>query len=219
VLPGIFFSTYRCGDGSLDPQGHLMALGKLKQNRWLRLVLYLVILAGLSFGFAYLIQYLMAYFNIPIDKLAYTAYLLVFGVTLLSNMGIFVPVYIHVSIMIAAAQYWNPVLVALTASVAGALGEITGYYAGYWGKRIAQLENIPGYKRLVGWMERYGPWGIFLISLQPILPFDVAGLLAGASKMPLWKFLLPCWAGRFPKYLLACYVGPAVLSILPFPSL
>ena len=196
-----------------------MAMDRLKQKRWLTLALYVVLLVGLSFGFVYLLGYLMAHFNISVESFAITAYLVVFVVTLLSNGGIFVPVYIHISIMIAAASEWDPVLIALVASVAGALGEITGYYAGYWGKRIAHLENIPAYDRLVGWMKRHGSWGIFLISLQPILPFDVAGLLAGASKLPLWKFLLPCWAGRFPKYLLACYVGPAVLNILPFPPL
>lgn len=194
-------------------------MGRLKQKRWLTLALYVVILAGLSYGFMYLLGYLMAYFNVSVERFASTAYLLVFGVTLVSNAGIFVPVYLHVSIMIAAANYFNPVLIALTASVAGALGEISGYYAGYMGKRIGHLENIPGYDRLVGWMNKHGPWGIFLISAQPILPFDIAGLLAGASKMPLWKFLLPCWAGRFPKYLVACYVGPAVWDILPFPPL
>jgi uncharacterized membrane protein YdjX (TVP38/TMEM64 family) len=96
---------------------------------------------------------------------------------------------------------------------------MSGYYAGYLGKRIVHLENVPGYERLAGWMKRYGPWGILLISLQPVLPFDIAGLLAGASKLPVWKFLLPCWAGRFPKYLLACYLGPAFLSLFPFPPL
>jgi len=196
-----------------------MAMEKLKQNRWLTLALYVAALVGLSIGFTYLLGYLMAYFNISVENFATTAYLVVFVVTLASNAGIFVPVYIHVSIMIVAAQYWNPVLIALVASVAGALGETSGYYAGYLGKRIAHLENIPAYERLAGWMKRHGPWGIFLISFQPILPFDVAGLLAGASKLPLWKFLLPCWAGRFPKYLVACYLGPAVLNILPFPSL
>jgi len=196
-----------------------MAMEKLKQNRWLTLALYVAALVGLSIGFTYLLGYLMAYFNISVENFATTAYLVVFVVTLASNAGIFVPVYIHVSIMIVAAQYWNPVLIALVASVAGALGETSGYYAGYLGKRIAHLENIPAYERLAGWMKRHGPWGIFLISLQPILPFDVAGLLAGASKLPLWKFLLPCWAGRFPKYLVACYLGPVVLNILPFPSL
>ena len=192
---------------------------KLKQKRWLELALYVAILVGLSFGLTYLLRYLMAYFNIPIDRFAPTAYLVVFVITLLSNAGIFVPVYIHISIMMTVAQYWNPALVALTASVAGTLGEMSGYYAGYLGKRIVHLENVPGYERLAGWMKRYGPWGILLISLQPVLPFDIAGLLAGASKLPVWKFLLPCWAGRFPKYLLACYLGPAVLNIFHFPSL
>jgi membrane protein YqaA with SNARE-associated domain len=196
-----------------------MAIERLKQKRWLKLALYVAILVGLSFGFYLLLGYLMAYFNISVGKFATTAYLVVFLVTLLCNAGIFVPVYFHVSIMMTAAKYWDPVLVALTASVAGTLGEMSGYYAGYLGKRIAQLENIPGYQRLVGWMKRHGPWGILLISLQPILPFDIAGLLAGASKLPLWKFLLPCWAGRFPKYLLACYLGPAFLSLFPFPPL
>jgi membrane protein YqaA with SNARE-associated domain len=103
--------------------------------------------------------------------------------------------------------------------VGGVLGELTAYYAGYLGKRIAHLENAPGYGRLVGWMERYGPWGIFLVSVQPILPVDVAGLLAGASKLPVWKFLLPCWAGKFAKYLVACYLGEAFLRLLPLPPL
>jgi len=187
---------------------------KLKQKkRWLKMALYLVILAGISFGFAYLLEYLMAYFDVSVEKYASAAYLLVFGVTLASNASILVPVVFHVYIMITAAKYFNPVLIALVASVAGALGELTGYYAGDWGrKRIVQLENTPGYDRLAGWMKRRGPWGIFLISLQPILPIDVAGLLAGVSKLPLWKFLLPCWAGKFPKYLLACYLGEPVLE-------
>jgi uncharacterized membrane protein YdjX (TVP38/TMEM64 family) len=195
-----------------------MAMERLKQKRWLKLALYVAILVGLSFGFAYLLGYLMAHFNISLERFASTAYLVVFVVTLASNAGIFVPVYFHISIMMAAASLWDPVLVALVASIAGTLGETTGYYAGYLGKRFILAESAPGYDRLVGWMKRHGTWGIFLISLQPILPFDIAGLLAGASKLPLWKFLLPCWAGRFPKYLAACYLGPAVFNILHLPS-
>jgi len=107
-----------------------MAMERLKQKKWLKMTLYLVILAGLSFGFAYLIQYLMTYFNVSVEKYASAAYLLVFGVTLASNASILVPVVFHVSIMIAAAKYFNPVLIALVASVAGALGEISAYHAG-----------------------------------------------------------------------------------------
>jgi membrane protein YqaA with SNARE-associated domain len=196
-----------------------MVMEKLKQNRWLKLALYVVILAGLSFGFIYLFEYLMAYFNISVERFATTAYLVVFVISLVSNASIIVPVPIFVAILIEAARHWNPALIALAASVAGALGETTGYYAGYLGKRIIHLENAPGYEKLVGWMKRYGTRAIFLLSLQPILPFDIAGLISGASRIPLWKFLLACWGGKFPKYLLGCYIGPAVLNILPLPPL
>jgi uncharacterized membrane protein YdjX (TVP38/TMEM64 family) len=193
-----------------------MTMERLKQKRWLRIALYILGLIGIGIGFFVLFPYLISRFNIPVEGLASTAYLVVFVVTLLCNAAVLIPVvYPHLTIMIAAANVWDPFMIALVASVAGALGEITAYYAGYLGKRIARLENAPGYNRLVGWMERHGFWGILVVSFQPILPVDIAGLLAGASKLPLWKFLVPCWIGKLGKYLLACYLGAAVLRLLP----
>jgi uncharacterized membrane protein YdjX (TVP38/TMEM64 family) len=203
----------------------LYTFGKLRQlmqRRWLRLLIYAVVVAGVTYGFYLLVGYLAMRFNI--QHYAATAYLIVFVVTLVSCAGLFVPVYIHVALMVAVAKIvaqvspWGPVLVAVAATTGGTLGEITGYYTGYLGKRIAQVENLPGYQRLVGWMTRHGMLAIYVMSLQPILPFDIAGLVAGAARMPLWKFLLPCWGGRFPKYLVACLVGSAVLNILHLPS-
>jgi len=197
-----------------------MAMEKPRQRRWLRIALYVVVLASISVAFFFLFPYLMRYFNIPIEDLASTAYLAVFGISLLCNAAVLVPVvFPHLTVMIAAAGYWNPFIVALVASAGGALGEITGYYAGYLGKRIVGLEKAPGYDRLVGWMQRHGFWGILLVSSQPILPVDIAGLVAGASKLPLWKFLVPCWVGKLGKYLLACYLGEALLNLLPIPPL
>src|SRR4030042_517676 len=191
-----------------------------EQRRWLRIALYVVVLGGIGVAFFFLFPYLMRYFNIPIEDLASTAYLVVFGITLLCNAAVLVPVvYPHLTVMITAAGYWNPFVVALVASAGGALGEMTGYYAGYLGKRIVDLEKAPGYDRLVGWMQRHGFWGILLVSSQPILPVDIAGLVGGASKLPLWKFLVPCWVGKLGKYLLACYLGEALLNLLPIPPL
>jgi len=199
-----------------------MAMERPKQKRWLKMALYVAILVGVSVGLWYLFDGLCQHLGISdktLERFASTGYLVVFAISLAFNALIVVPVYIHIGIMVKAAELWDPVLVALAASVGGVLGELTAYYAGYLGKRIAHLENAPGYQRLVGWMERYGPWGIFLISVQPILPVDIAGLVAGASKLPVWKFLLPCWAGKFAKYLLACYLGPALWRFLPLPPL
>jgi membrane protein YqaA with SNARE-associated domain len=192
-----------------------MVMERLKQNRWLKMALYIVILTGVSYGFYVLLLYLTPYLGIPEEGFAPIAYLVVFGVTLLANAAIFVPVVFHIAIMLWAIEHanCNLVLVVLVASVAGALGEITGYYAGYLGKRIVLAESTPGYKRFAGWMQKYGPWGIFLVSLQPLT--DIAGLLAGASKLPLWKFLLPCWPAKFIKYFVICYFGGGILNLLP----
>lgn len=189
------------------------------RRRWLRLTLYVAGLIGLSIGLTYLLLYLMAYFNISVEEFASSssayAYSVIFGVTLLFNASIMVPAHLHVPLMMAAAAYWNPIIVALVASIGGTLGEMTGYYAGYLGKRIVVTKDMPGYNRFVDWINRYGLLAIFLFSLQPILPFDIAGLTAGVSRLPLWKFLLPCWAGRFLKYLVFCYFGYWLLQFLP----
>jgi membrane protein YqaA with SNARE-associated domain len=191
-----------------------MVMERLKQKRWLKMALYIVILSAVSYGFYVLLQYLTPYLGIPEDGFAPIAYLVVFGVTLACNAAIFVPVWLHITTMAWAIEHanCNLVLVVLVASVAGALGELTGYYAGYLGKRIVFTESTPGYDRFVGWMQRYGPWGIFLVSLQPLT--DIAGLLAGASKLPLWKFLLPCWPAKFLKYFVLCYFGGGIWSLL-----
>jgi membrane protein YqaA with SNARE-associated domain len=191
-----------------------MVMERLKQNRWLKMAFYVAILSAVSYGFYVLLRYLTPYLGIPEEGFAPIAYLIVFGVTLIANAAIFVPVWLHITTMAWAIENasCNLILVVLVASVAGALGEMTGYYAGYLGKRFVLAESTPGYNRFVGWMQRYGPWGIFLVSLQPLT--DIAGLLAGASKLPLWKFLLPCWPAKFIKYFAILYFGGEIWRVL-----
>jgi len=190
-------------------------LKNLKPKRWFRIAIYIIILAGISVGFVYLLRYFISNFDISSSGLATTVYLVVFVVSLISNASIIFPVAIHLPLMVAASSEFNFVIIALIASTAGTLGEITGYYAGYLGKKIIVTDKTPGYTRLVNWMTRHGPLAVFILSLQPIIPFDIAGLISGASKIPLWKFLLPCWAGKSLKYLLICYFGSAILDLIP----
>jgi len=184
-----------------------------KKMRWLKLLAYFGVLILASVGLLYVFRHL----GIMEEGFAPTLYLAVFGLSVLNSALIGVPVLPAMATMIAVAAEGDLVLTALIASLGGTLGEMTAYYAGYVGKRLIHLESAPGYGRLVGWMERHGPWGIFLLSIQPILPVDIAGFISGVAKLPLWRFLLPCWAGKFPKYLLVCYLGDAFLRIVPPP--
>ncbi len=186
--------------------------GKIK---WPRLVISLVGLIAFTFGLAYLFQNLWARMQLPTDEFAWLAYLTIFLVTLICNLTIIAPVPIATSIMLATAAKWNPLLVAFFASIGGTLGELSGYYAGYLGKRIAIAEDMAEYNKVVNWMRRYGFWAILFLALQPVIPFDIAGLVAGAAKMPLRKFLPPLWVGKFIKYTILCYFGIQLLKFLP----
>ena len=110
-------------------------MSRMEQNRWLGLVVFLASLIAVSFGLAYALQGLFSHFQLTPNKFSLPAYLMVFGTTLLANVTIIAPVPVALAIMITAATKWDPVLAALSASIGGALGELSGYYVGYLGEK------------------------------------------------------------------------------------
>jgi uncharacterized membrane protein YdjX (TVP38/TMEM64 family) len=140
-----------------------------------------------------------------------------FFFSLLANMTIIAPVPFAIGFMVGVAQQpqFNPIMVALCGAVGGPLGEMSGYYAGRLGKKIAIPDSIVGYKKVEGWINKYGFWAITVLALQPVIPFDVGGLIAGLAKMPLHKFLPALFIGKFPKYILLVYAGMGLIQFLP----
>jgi membrane protein YqaA with SNARE-associated domain len=185
------------------------------QVHWVKLVIAFFGLVAISFGLATLMNLAKSRLNIDLFQFELLAYISVFAAALLANLTIIAPVPFAIAIMVSAAQNYNPVIVALCGAVGGSFGELSGYYAGYWGRKIAVPDCIVGYKRIEGWVSKYGPWAIMVISFQPIIPFDVGGIIAGAAKMPIYKFLPALFAGKFPKYLLLIYAGLGAISFLP----
>jgi membrane protein YqaA with SNARE-associated domain len=125
------------------------------------------------------------------------------------------PVPIAMTVMITVANTWNPALAALAAALGGSLGELSGYYAGYAGRKMAFSNDFVSYNRVEQWINRYGAWAILFLAFQPIIPFDVGGLIAGAAKMPMRKFIPALFAGKLPKYLLLSYAGVGLIHFLP----
>jgi uncharacterized membrane protein YdjX (TVP38/TMEM64 family) len=63
-----------------------------------------------------------------------------------------------------------------------------------------------------GWMGRWGMWVIFTLSLIPNPLFDLAGITAGALGVPVWRFLMACWAGKVLKMTIVAYLGGQTLQ-------
>jgi len=85
------------------------------------------------------------------------------------------------------------------------LGEMTGYIAGYSGRSVAQRSRM--YTRLEGWVVKRGFLAVFSFAFFPFLPLDLAGLVAGAMRFPVWKFLSACFLGKALLYILLLQSG------------
>lgn len=182
---------------------------------WIRLLIALAGLVVVSFAFSALLQFLKSRLNLPIYEFESIAYITVFVASLLANSTIVAPVPFAIAIMVTAAHEFNPIIIAFLGAAGGTIGELSGYYAGRWGKKLAIPDTVVGYKRLEGWIHKYGLWAIILIAFQPIIPFDVGGLIAGAAKMPLIQFVPALFLGKFPKYLILTYAGIGIIGFLP----
>ena len=188
-----------------------------RRVQWLKLLLIAIAVTILSVVVSViLIHVIKAHFTLP--KTQWIGYLSIFAIILVMNLS-FIPIPLVISIMIAAAAVWNPLLVILSSSVGACIGEMSGYYTGILGKKIAIPDNLSGYKLMKKWIAKYGFWAIAFLSLQPILPIEVAGIIAGAARMPVRKFLPALILGKIPKYVIIVYAGLGVIRFIPFLKL
>lgn len=133
----------------------------------------------------------------------------VFVLSLVSSASILVPVP-GVAAVCAGPGLLNlvPMVVALLASVAESIGELTGYMIGFSSRGLAENNRI--YPRVEHWMERRGSVALFLASSIPNPFFDLVGIAAGKLRYPIVHFLMAVWAGKMVKstaVAYSCYYG------------
>ena len=139
------------------------------------------------------------------NELGNYGYLGAFLIGLVTSATVIVPVP-GIVVLFALGTTLNPVLVGFLGATGGILGELTGFMVGHEGGDVIQN---PGrvYLRLEGWMRRWGGWAIFVIAAVPLPLFAVAGIISGALKYPVWKFLLIGWAGKSIKFVILVVAG------------
>lgn len=144
-----------------------------------------------------------------VDGFAAYGYPGIFLVALLSNATVLLPAP-GIAIVFAMGSVFHPLGVALAAGAGGAFGELSGYLAGFGGQAV--VEDTAAYARVQPKVQKWGGWAVLVLAAIPNPFFDLAGVAAGASKMPVWKFLLFCWIGQIIKMAMFAYAGAASLN-------
>ncbi len=139
-----------------------------------------------------------------VEEFAAYGYPGIFFIMLLANATVILPAP-GVAVVFAMGSVLNPLGVAFAAGAGGAIGELTGYLAGFSGQAV--VENTKIYNQILPWVKKYGAWVILVLSAIPNPFFDMAGIAAGIAKIPLWQFLLACWVGQTIKMAMFAYAG------------
>ena len=110
-----------------------------------------------------------------------------------------------VALVFTMGSVFNPIGVAIAAGTGAALGELSGYLAGFSGQAV--VERVEVYDRLTRWMQRNGSLTVLVLAAIPNPFFDLAGVAAGSLKMPILRFLLWCWIGEIIKMTIFAFAG------------
>ena len=135
----------------------------------------------------------------------------IFLISIVANATVIVPLP-GVLITSTMAAVFNPFWVAVAAGSGAALGELSGYLAGFSGQIV--VEKVARYEKMIQFMRKYGDITILVLAFIPNPAFDLAGITAGALKMPLYRFLFWCALGKILKMLIFAYAGVSVLKWL-----
>ncbi|MDA1035583.1 MAG: VTT domain-containing protein [Chloroflexi bacterium] len=159
--------------------------------------------AQLTIAFAAAVIIPFYIFRQSLYDLGEWGYLGAFLVNGLSNATIVLPAPGTIIIALMAEEF-DPLLIGIAAGVGGALGGMTSYVAG-----AINTTSQPGrwsrYMRSV--MQRAGIPVLFFFSAIPLLPGDVASIVAGNVRYPIKMYLFVTSLGNIIKMSLIAYVG------------
>jgi len=164
--------------------------GYLKIHRYSIIMLLIIILMVIAI-----------YLNSDrISELKQLGYAGAFLIGLIANATVIFPMP-GLLLLFTFSTIYNPVLIGLFGALGGSIGEISGYIIGRHGRRIAVSNK--NFEKAENWIKKWGAGAIFIFSLAPFLPMDIAGIAAGALRYPVWKFLIACFLGKAILYILA----------------
>jgi len=188
--------TVHEGEEEMEPSQVLAAAGRFHWRlEYTLLVGVALMLTLFAIGFFY--------FSTDISNLRSYGYFGLFIINVVGAASILLPSPAAASVLGGGALlddflgipawFW----VGIVAGLGEAIGEFSGYAAGYGGRVI--IENQPSYARIQSWMKRRGALTLFLMSTIPNPLFDFVGLAAGAVQMPMRRFFFAVLGGKIIK--------------------
>jgi membrane protein YqaA with SNARE-associated domain len=138
-----------------------------------------------------------------------------FGVFLLSLLGassIIIPIP-YQPVLYLMGSFMDPFLIAVAGGLGSAIGELSGYIAGYYGRHMISEERKRKMSFAVKIFDHYGPLAIFVFAFTP-LPDDCLFIPLGIMHYNLVKTLVPAILGKVLMCFLLAMGGKMSISFI-----
>lgn len=175
------------------------------------LFVFIGVLVAMTFSIPYII------FHDQIREKALLGYVGLFFACAISNLTILIPSS-STLIVLTATTALNPWLCIFCGGLGTALGEQSSYVCGLIGT-IGLDVSVNWNQKVVNAVKRHAFLTVFIFAFVPLPVFDIAGIVAGATRMNWVKYTAAAVLGKTLKFFLAVagvfYIIPRILKFLP----
>lgn len=165
--------------------------------------------AFLGLFMAGLITVGILFFRTTIETYEVLSYPSVFFISILGNATVIFPAPSY-AIVFSGGAILNPYGIGIAAGLGAAIGELTGYLAGSSGKSVIIKNDL--FTKIESHIQKRGSLTIFILALIPNPFFDIGGIIAGMTNMPIWKFFLAASTGKIIRFILLGFAGQFLLG-------
>jgi len=144
-------------------------------------------------------------------------YLGVFAISFIGTASIIIPIPYTLLIfsLSTTSTEWDPILLTIAGGTGSAIGEMSGYALGYFGRKIVSQERQRKMTYLVKIFDRYGPLAIFIFALTP-LPDDLLYIPLGILRYKFYKAFIPTLIGKILMIFIIAYFGRTAGAVIRF---
>ena len=122
------------------------------------------------------------------------SYLGVFLVSLIGALSVVFPIPYTIIIYLLGRSL-DPYIIAIAGGLGSALGELSGYILGYYGRAVVSEERKRKMDFMLRIFNRYGAAAIFVFALTP-LPDDLLFIPLGIMRYKFVKAFIPTILGK-----------------------
>ncbi len=130
----------------------------------------------------------------------------IFLLNFFSTATIFAPNF-SIATVVAGGSVYDPILVAIVATLGGVLGDSISYLLGHSGRHIFVKKEGKFFQAVVRVFHKHGLIAIFIFALIPNPIFDALGILAGSTGYPVKRFIAAMFLGRIIRNISLAYLG------------